>query len=93
MFNLTDELSYLEAGLVKLQEERNRIGNTDKPRMAAVYKASQIVNPNLSVQISHQIAKKSSDFYQISIESVIQSPDEFEWVRLRYRPVNQHLDY
>ena len=87
-----DELGYLETGLEKLQSERNTFGKIDGPGTAPVYKA-ETVNPEDLFQIQHEAIRSAPVNHDIPIKARIKATDGIKWVRLRYRSVNQHLDY
>lgn len=89
----SDELGYLEEGLKQLQNERTTIGKTDKPRFAPIFKATAIADPHALFQIQHQVITSAPVNEDIQIKASIKAPAGIKWVRLRYRAVNQHLDY
>jgi len=86
-------LGYLEEGLKQLQNERTTIGKTDKPRFAPIFKATVIADPHALFQIQHQVIASAPVNGDIKIKASIKAPAGIKWVRLRYRAVNQHLDY
>lgn len=88
-----DELAYLEMGLEKLQSERNTYGEIDKPRTAPAFKAVENALYESCFQVQHQHLKSAPTNSDITIQASINAPVDIKWVRLRYRSVNQHLDY
>ena len=89
----TDELGYLKEGMMKLQSERSTFGKIDSPRTAPVYKAASTGSLKDLFQIQHEAIKSAPVNHSISIKVRIKAPAGIKWVRLRYRSVNQQLDY
>ncbi len=88
-----DELGDLEDGLKQLQNERTTIGKTDKPRISPVFKATAVADPHALFQIQHQAITNIPVNQDIQIKASIKASSGIKWARLRYRAVNQHLDY
>jgi hypothetical protein len=89
----SDELGYLKNGLMKLESERSTFGKVDSPRTAPIYKAASTGNPEKLFQIQHEAIRNAPANHSISIKARIKASAGIKWVRLRYRSVNQHLDY
>lgn len=88
-----DELGYLEQGLKDLQAQRSALTQTAKTRTSPVYKAAPDVAFEALFQIQHQAVTQAPQNQVITIRANIKAPAGVKWVRLRYRAVNQHLDY
>jgi hypothetical protein len=89
----SDELNYLERGLENLQTERDTFGHKNKTRMApSVRDASRIITADL-FEIQHQPIRSAPGNQPIPIVASVKAAAGVKWVKLRYRSVNQHLDY
>lgn len=89
----SDELHYLKKGLEELQSERDTLGKTDRPRTAPVYRVASTVNFDDLFQIQHEAITRAPVHQSINIKAKIKAKAGIKWVRLKYRSVNQHLDY
>ena len=89
----TKELGFLEKGLELLQYERNTFGKIDTPRTAPVYRVAPINNQEDLFQIQHEAVRSAPVNHDIKITTRIKAKNGIKWVRLRYRSVNQYLDY
>ena len=88
-----DELGYLKQGLEQLQAQRKSLGETGQDRTAPTYKTTTDIGNQARFQIQHQAVRNAPLDQAIKISSSIKAPAGVKWVRLRYRAVNQHLDY
>ncbi|MBX2873590.1 MAG: hypothetical protein KTR30_15860 [Saprospiraceae bacterium] len=88
-----DELSYLKQGLEQLQAERNTLGKTNSPRTAPLYKEASSIPTANQFEIQHQAISNALVNQPINIKASIKAPKGIKWINLRYRSVNQHLDY
>jgi len=88
-----DELGYLESGMEQLQAQRRNLKDTGRERTAPDYKAASDINYQALFEIQHQAVKNAPLAQAIKIGVSIKTPAGVRWVRLRYRAVNQHLDY
>lgn len=88
-----DELGYLEQGLKDLQAQSSSLKNTDKARTAPAYQAAPDLAYEALFQIQHQAATQAPRNQAITIRANVKAPAGVKWVRLRYRAVNQQLDY
>jgi hypothetical protein len=88
-----DELQYLEEGLGLLNAQRNALAGIEKERTAPVYIADRGVPYTELFQIQHQDIVSSPRNQDIAISATVKAPAGVKWVKLRYRAVNQYLDY
>ncbi len=88
-----DELGYLEQGLEQLQAQRKSLGETGQDRTAPTYKAAPGIEDQALFQIQHEAVRYAPLDQAIKISASIKAPAGVLWVRLRYRAVNQQLDY
>ncbi len=89
----SDELNYLKKGLEQLQIEKNEIKETNKARIAPLYKQASSISVTDLFEVQHTPIKKAMLNEPIHIEASIKSNNYIKWVKVRYRSVNQHLDY
>lgn len=89
----TDELGYLKKGFEQLQTERSTFGKTIKPRTAPLFKVAPDIQATDRFEVQHQAIKNAPVNQPIKINASIKAPSGIKWVKLRYRSVNQHLDY
>ncbi len=89
----TDELNYLKKGLAHLKTERSAFGKTNDPRTAPFYKVAPNNPASDWFEILHQPIVSALANQPINIKANIKAPGGIKWVNLRYRSVNQHLDY
>ncbi len=88
-----DEISYLETGLEQLHAQRSSFKEPGQARIAPAYKAAPDINYQAVFQIQHQAVRTAPLDQAIKISANVTAPAGVRWVRLRYRSVNQHLDY
>ncbi len=88
----TDELKDLENGLHALESERMELGKSGK-NMSPKFQEAEHSSYHHLYTISHEPVKNAPINQDITIQAKIQSTSPIKWVRLRYRAVNQHLDY
>jgi hypothetical protein len=88
-----DELDYLEDGLEKLKARRADLIGSSLPGTATTYEVAPDVRPGKLFQIKHEAVTHAPAGEDIVIRATVKARNGIRWVRLRYRPVNQHLDY
>ncbi|MDH3245258.1 MAG: hypothetical protein OEM26_11625, partial [Saprospiraceae bacterium] len=88
-----DELGYLKKGLEQLQIEASTLANIDKARIAPFYREVPVTPAPDRFNVQHQAIKRAQVNQPINIDASISATAGIKWVRLRYRAVNQHLDY
>jgi hypothetical protein len=88
-----DELKHLEKGLEELKNQRQALSETGEARHSPEYKAAEDVENTALFQILHDPPANVRSGAALRISAQIDSPAGIKWVRLRYRSVNQHLDY
>ena len=88
-----DELGYLEGGLERLQAQRKSLKDTGQDRTAPAYIDAPDINYQALFKIQHQAVRTAPPGQAIQISASIKAPAGVRWVRLRYRSVNQYLDY
>jgi hypothetical protein len=88
-----DELGYLGEGLEQLKALRKTLQDTTRTGKAPVYKAAPSASNRERFQIRHEAVHSAPAGEDISIRAQVQAEAGVRWVRLRYRAVNQYLDY
>jgi len=88
-----DELGYLKEGLEKLKAQRGTLKETGMNRTAPKYKPAPDVEFDDLFQIQHIPVTSAQINEAVHIGATIHATNGINWVRLRYRPVNQTLDY
>lgn len=93
-----DELISLEKGLASLQQKRGDFKTEVTVKAATVkaapnYKALSSVKSDKLFQITHQPVTSAPVGKPITISVKVSAPAGVKWVHLRYRNVNQELDY
>ncbi|MEQ8336171.1 MAG: hypothetical protein RIA62_02420 [Cyclobacteriaceae bacterium] len=87
-----DELTYLEKGLDELFEERkDSAPYTGKD--APAYKPASSTPPSEHFEIQHVPLTTAPSDRPIKIKVTIEAKNGLKWAKVRYRSVNQHLDY
>lgn len=85
-----DELAALEKGLASLEQKRVTLqAGASSGKMAVPYKDGD----RSQFRISHQPVDSAPAGKPIAISVQVSAPAGIKWVRLRYRNVNQELDY
>jgi hypothetical protein len=79
--------------LEQLQAQRKSLGETGQDRTAPTYKAAPGIEDQALFQIQHEAVRYAPLDQAIKISASIKAPAGVLWVRLRYRAVNQQLDY
>ena len=88
-----DELGYLEEGLIKLEQQRDSI-KTESPSInAPQYKAAKSADNGNLFQVSVQKITSAPVDSPLTIKVKVIANAGVKWVRLRYRSVNQRLEY
>jgi len=88
-----DELANLEDGLAALKSGRSALAETPGERTAPAYEAAPDVPSDEIFQIEHEAVTHAPAGEDIRISAHVKATNGIRWVRLRYRAVNQHLDY
>ncbi len=88
-----DELANLEDGLEALKSVRSALAETPGERTAPAYEAAPDVPSDEIFQIEHEAITHAPAGENIRIRVTVKARNGIRWVRLRYRAVNQHLDY
>lgn len=88
-----DELKYLEEGLEQLKSERLVLQQSAIVRTSPLYKDAAVASNLKSFQLKHQRMVGSPVGEDIKVSTQVKANDGVKWVRLRYRAVNQTLDY
>lgn len=88
-----DELGYLEKGLATLEQKRHDFKADGIVEAAPHYKAASIENYNTQFQITHIPVTIAPYNKPLKISIKVSTSAGVKWVRLRYRNVNQELDY
>ncbi|NND09535.1 MAG: hypothetical protein HKN87_24455 [Saprospiraceae bacterium] len=88
-----NELNYLREDVEKLIVERAALGKAPKQRQSPSYVSYSDKSSRPEFEIMHQPIDSATINQHLKISVTVQSPNDIEWVHLRHRPVNQHLDY
>ena len=88
-----DELGYLKEELEELKVERSALIDNGAERSAPEYMVANGEKYQDLFQIQHQALKSSPVGQDMKLSATIKAPAGIKWVRLRYRSVNQKLDY
>lgn len=88
-----DELEYPREGLATLKKERKQLGITTGRRSSPSYQ--EVASPNLysQIHIEHEPISFINPRTALKVRTKIFALREIESLHLRYRSVNQHLDY
>lgn len=89
----SDELGYLAAGFEQLQQARASLGESNQPRVAPTYQTAASPNNESLFQIEHAPIHRAPLGQALTIKAKVSATHGLKWVRLRYRAVNQTLDY
>ncbi|PTR01697.1 hypothetical protein C8P68_101935 [Mucilaginibacter yixingensis] len=88
-----DELVALKAGLAKLQDQRKTFVANGPIKPAPHYKPATDADNSKYFAISHTPVTSAPVGKPIAINIKVTAPAGIKWVHLRYRSVNQTLDY
>lgn len=88
-----DELLSLEKGLAGLEEKRRNFTAGRASGKAPHYIPASDLKEDEKMQIVHQPVASAPVGSPITISVRVNAPAGVKWVRLRYRAVNQELDY
>ena len=88
-----DELETLEKGLEELKARRAEFKDNSLPRAAPAYLVAPDIHAGDLIEIEHDAVTHAPAGEDITISATVKAGNGIRWVRLRYRPVNQHLDY
>jgi len=88
-----DELGYLEKGMEALKLESHAMRDASELRISPAYEEANKASNADYFQISHMPVITANAGASISIMVEAEAPAGIKWVRLRYRSVNQQLDY
>ncbi|MGW8315406.1 MAG: hypothetical protein ACWGNV_07385 [Bacteroidales bacterium] len=88
-----DELDILEDGLEQLKTRRSTLNETAGERTSPAYTDAPDIPSGVLFQIEHEPITHAPAGEDILIRAAINATNGIRWVRLRYRAVNQHLDY
>ncbi len=88
-----DELSYLETGLENLNKERENYQPQGTVVTAPKYKEAALPDNSSLFQVEHTPVTEAVEGKPIKIDVKATATAGIKWIRLRYRNVNQTLDY
>lgn len=88
-----DELVSLEKGLVSLEQRRHNFKAEGTVKTAPDYKPVTNANYDKLFQITHQPVTSVPIGNPLTVSVKISVPEGVKWVRLRYRNINQEMDY
>jgi hypothetical protein len=87
-----DQLPLLERSIATLQRERERSKPPADPSPAKRL-AAALADTTPPPQVQHTPVHQAAARQPLTLTATIASPAGIKWARLRYRSVNQHLDY
>jgi hypothetical protein len=85
-----DELAALEKGVAALERQHKALPAAEGTKAAPRYQTVGIGDPPVVV---HQPVTRAPAGKSLTITAEVRATDGVKWVRLRYRAVNQQLDY
>ena len=90
-----DELAGLESGLAALERDRGKSqGGASQSATAALKQlAEAMAREAPAPQVRHQSVGELPAGEPLTVTATVRAESGVQWVRLRYRSVNQHLDY
>lgn len=88
-----DELPHMEKGLQDLRQLRGSLGPAEEQRNSPAFEAAGFTPLGELYAVDHQPVRKAAHDQDLHIGARITAPAGVKWVRLRFRPVNQHFDY
>lgn len=88
-----DELAELEKGLAELEQQRKTLSQVAPTKVSLLREADLENDIRANFGFSHKKIEKAPVGKPLNIEIKATSPAGIEWVRLRYRGVNQELAY
>jgi hypothetical protein len=88
-----DELAALEAGLAGLERKRREFHPTGTARIAPQYSVAAGSGDSAPPAVVHRPVTAATAGKPLTISAEVRDPSGVNWVRLRYRNVNQQEDY
>jgi hypothetical protein len=88
-----DELAALEKGLAALDRQRSGLKPGAAAKPAPRFSATAISGDGIAPEVMHQPVTNAPAGQPLIITTQVREPAGVKWVRLRYRSVNQRLDY
>lgn len=90
-----DELALLEKGLESLARKRREVSSQENAQVnkAPAYKPAALASNAKLFRIGHKPVVSAPAGQPLTVSVQVSAPAGVKWVRLRYRNVNQDLDY
>jgi hypothetical protein len=88
-----DELVPMQKSLDTLASKRKNFQAKGAIKKAPLYRAATVTSYGKQFSISHQPIMSAPVGQPITLKVKVNAPSGLKWIRLRYRSVNQHLDY
>lgn len=88
-----DELAGLEKGLAALERQRNELRTADAARNSPRYTAVSATGDHEPPVVDHRPITSAQAGKPLTVQVAVRDPSGVQWVRLRYRGVNQQYDY
>ena len=88
-----DELAALEKGFGALERQRRDFKETGQARPAPRYQPAATTAGGHALLVIHHPVTSAPAWQPLTITADVRASGGVKWVRLRYRSVNQHLDY
>ena len=89
----SDELVYLETGLAELEKQRAEIKPGNNTVKAPEYKAATRSDNNVLFDVDLDVIESAPVNKALTVRAKVTGVNGVKWVQLRYRPVNQMLEY
>jgi hypothetical protein len=89
----SEELGYLETNLEQLEKQRSEFKTTGEIIKAPEYKTAAHFDNSVLFNVDMDMIEKSPVNKAITIRATATGVNGIRWVRLRYRPMNQMLEY
>lgn len=88
-----DELAALKKGIEKLKEQRKNLKPEGKVKAAPKYQFATDASNSKYFTISHIPTTNSATGQSVTVTVKVSAQASLKWVHLRYRAVNQYLDF
>ena len=89
----SDELAYLETGLAELEKQRSELIPESNAVKAPEYQVSTRSDNSVLFDVALDMIESSPVNKALTVRAKVTGENGVRWVRLRYRPMNQKLEY
>jgi hypothetical protein len=88
-----NELGYLEEDLLKLESQRSNLKQEENVAKAPEFMVATRADNGALFNVGLDIIQSASVNKSLTIRAKVTGQNGIKWVRLRYRPMNQKLEY